>query len=137
MGGVGGEMPMTCEPPELGGLGGAGGDGDLELVGEFTTDYGGTFNVTETLVDMGFAKFHVVSFDNDAGTIVAQNDANNSYYPCLFSRFDWQKEGGSFYYCQSGYAAESEDAALMTMPADAADLEGGCGGFPWSALTEN
>lgn len=133
-GGQGGQGPVTCDAPEA--YGGAGGAASPELEGEFTTSYGSSFDVGDGLIDQGFAKYHIVSFDNEARTIIAQNDEGNAYFPCLFSRFDWHSEQGTIYYCQSAYAAESAQAAMMTTPADSSSLEAGCGGmFPWTTLS--
>ena len=66
---------------------------------------------------------------------IARNDESNMSSPCAWSRFDWAYDGDDLYYCQSAYAAESEEAALDSEPADAEDLEKGCSGFPWSQLT--
>ena len=41
----------------------------------------------------------------------------------------------SLYFCQTAYAAESEQAALENDTADPGDLEEGCNGFGWSELT--
>ena len=76
---------------------------------------------------------YISAYDNETGTIIAQNDASNAYNPDLWSRFDWEYVADKLWYCQTAYAAESEEAALATEAADATNpAEEGCGGFSWT-----
>jgi hypothetical protein len=75
-------------------------------------------------------------YDTDLGNelLIAQNGADNTYNPGLWSRFEWQFDGSALSYCQSVYDGASAEAATAAPRADAADLTEGCGGFPWSTL---
>jgi hypothetical protein len=118
------------------GADGDGGGDALEIVGDYTDDFGGTHEITaDTWTIDGAGVFHVLDFDNDTDYLVAQNDADNTYSPDLFSRFEWVENGDGLYLCQSVFDAESESAAHDAAGADPDDLETGCGGFPWSVLT--
>jgi hypothetical protein len=80
--------------------------------------------------------YAIVSIDADSMVIIAENDANNAFFPGKFSRFDWVQDGDQLYFCQSAFDAETADAAANVDPPDPSDpANGGCGGmFPWSAL---
>lgn len=116
---------------------GCGGSDDdpqpLEIDGSWTDDWGYGHQIDETSWTTMDSVFHISQFDNDRHFLVAQNDAANEYYPELWSRFDWSWADGELYYCQSAFQAVSEDGALAA-GADAADLETGCGGYPWTHL---
>ena len=63
----------------------------------------------------------------------------DSYYPDLWSRYDWvhdsQADGGvGLYYCQVEYAAADEATATANASADHGDISGGCNGFSWAQL---
>jgi hypothetical protein len=151
-GGGGAPEPVTCAaptPPDVGsGEGGAGG-GDavgggggtasvsegLAIVGSYTDDFDGEHTITNATWTSGGSVYNISQFDNEANYVIARNDEGNEYSPCAWSRFDWTESEGDIYFCQSAFAAESEDAALETEPADAEDLEEGCSGFPWSKLS--
>ena len=107
----------------------------LDLIGTYTDSWGGTQTVTDDTWSTGSGSlYHISQFDNDAGSIVAQNDSGNSYNPDLFSKFEWTMDNDGLYYCQSAYNAATEEDA-MNAAADATDLTTGCGGFGWSSLT--
>ena len=80
--------------------------------------------------------FHLTLVDNASSFAIAQNDAQNSFSPGLWSRFDWTTDSASaVWYCQTTYDAPSAEAAQQTPPANAQDLATGCGsGFPWTQL---
>jgi hypothetical protein len=81
--------------------------------------------------------FQFLELSNEEQYVLAQNDAANKYNPGEFSRFDWFEGGdGKLYFCQVTYDADSLDAAREIDAPDHDDLEAGCGGFPWSALTK-
>jgi hypothetical protein len=110
-----------------------------DLAGTWTDDFGTGYVVDEASVQISYegspvAIFHIEEVDNDAGFLLAQNDAANEYFPELYSRFDWAEDGGATYLCQSAFDGETLDEARGGS-ADASDFEAGCGGFPWSMLT--
>lgn len=108
----------------------------LDLVGDYTTNFDGTFTVTESTIDDGLGTYAVLNFDNDAGWVVVQNDSDNGFNPDLYSRFDWAEVGGQLYVCQVTFDSASEEDATDVAPADASDpANDGCGGFSWTAIT--
>ncbi len=81
------------------------------------------------------SSFHITQYSNTESYALAQNDALNEWNPELWSRFDWTWDTeGALYYCQSAYAAETEEEAIAAA-ADNQDLVAGCSGFSWSKLT--
>ena len=145
-GGTTGEPPITCAPPSIvdshggasgeGGAGGAGA-GSLTLEGSYTDNWSGSHVITSTSWSQGSSVYYFSSIDEQAGWAVARNSQTNSWYPCLWSRFDWARVSGKLYFCQTAYNAASEEAALSTPAASSANLSTGCGGFSWSELTAN
>ncbi|HNC98117.1 MAG TPA: hypothetical protein PKW90_18440, partial [Myxococcota bacterium] len=69
-----------------------------------------------------------------ADYLVAQNDAINTYFPGLWSRFDWTMSGSTLYYCQIAYDAADAATAAAASGADPSNLSSGCNGFGWSRL---
>ncbi len=126
---------------ETGGQGGAGGASpELAIAGSYVDSYQDTYVITDTTWTMGIAGttsvFHVTVFSNAGEYLIAQNDAANQFYPSLWSRFDWTRDQGILYYCETTYDAATEQAALDTPRADVNDLAGkGCSGFAWTILT--
>jgi len=82
----------------------------------------------------GTSRYDLTAADAGAGWLVAQNAATNSYYPNLWSKFEWFEDNGQLYYCQSTFDAASESAAENAASADPSNINGGCGGFGWSTL---
>ncbi len=109
----------------------------LEIEGKYTDGWGGTHEVTSQTWTMdGTGVFQIAEYDNDGNWLVAQNDAANAYNPGLWSRMDWTVHESTLYFCQTAYAAASQQAAKDTPAADATDpATTGCGGFAWSTLT--
>lgn len=107
----------------------------LEIAGEYVDEWGSEHTITDEQWQQDALLFHVLSYDNEADSLIAENDANNEWSAGLFSRFDWAWDGDSLYYCQTVYDAETAEDAEAAEPADAANLEGGCGeGFPWTLM---
>lgn len=100
----------------------------------WTTEYPGEGDAGTTT-----SVTHVTSWSNDDagfGVIVGQNDAVDSFYPGLWSRYDWAyADDEELYFCQIEFAAADEETAATNDGADRADLDAGCGGYPWSHLT--
>lgn len=110
------------------------------LVGEYVDVWGTQHTITEVLWIQTFPngegeRYHILDHDNGARWAIARNDADNPWNANLFSRFDWTVDGDDLWYCQSVYDAATEDDAREATPADPSDLDGGCGGFTWTALT--
>lgn len=109
-----------------------GGEG-LGIVGDYVDEWGDTHTITEASWTNAGGAFHISSYDDAAGWLVAQNDAQNQFNPELWSRFEWTWSGDALYYCQSVFDGATEDDALAGS-ADPMDLEMGCGGFAWTHL---
>lgn len=116
---------------------------DLEIIGTYTTDFGSSVTVSNvewkdetTFGDVTYTSlFTITYYDNRETYLVAQNNTDNSYNPELWSRFDWTVSVDTIYYCQSVYDAASEAVAKAAGDvSDPDNLDGGCGGFPWSQL---
>jgi hypothetical protein len=114
--------------------------GELVIAGSYTDEWGVDHTIDETswvqVSPYGSLSFDVLSFDNAARFVIAQNGSTNPYNPDLYSRFDWV-DGlhGDLFYCQSAFDAATEEAAAATPRADDSDPENsGCGGFPWTNL---
>lgn len=106
----------------------------LEIVGSYTDSWGGSHTVTEETWASGSASWAIAAYDNEGDHLVAQNAATNTYFPGLWSRYDWLWSGAELYYCQSAYDAATQ-ADAQAASADRTDLGAGCGGFGWTLLT--
>ncbi|HEU5075687.1 MAG TPA: hypothetical protein VFU02_15950 [Polyangiaceae bacterium] len=130
-GGSGGEAgaggaPACDAPPSA---------AEIEIAGAFRDSYDGTHRIDDEVWQMGASSFDLVDFSNDERWAIAENAADNEFFPESFSRFEWTDEDGVLFYCQSVFAASSEDDAREAPRADASDLLAGCGNFAWSSLT--
>ena len=97
--------------------------------------WGGTHWIDAFTWQMGDSTFAITDNEPSQYRLIAQNGADNTYNPDLWSRFDWTAgDAGSVYYCQTAYAAATEADALATPGADNGDLAGGCGGFSWTEM---
>ncbi|MFT4979505.1 MAG: hypothetical protein ACI8S6_005416, partial [Myxococcota bacterium] len=106
----------------------------LAVSGSYDDAWGSTHLVSAFSWDIGTSTFAISQADDAGQWAVAQNGADNSWNPELWSRFDWAWDSDStLYYCQTAYAAASEAEALAAS-ADSSDLSSGCGGFSWTAM---
>ena len=110
---------------------------ELSITGVWDDGFGGTYDITSESITSWGSLYSISQYSNADMYIIAQNDANNSYNPSLWSRFDWTMDADSnLYLCQTAFDAASEEDALNTPAADSSDpANGGCGDFSWSALT--
>ena len=110
---------------------------ELSITGVWDDGFGGTYDITSESITSWGSLYSISQYSNDDMYIIAQNDANNSYNPSLWSRFDWTMDADSnLYLCQTAFDAASEEDALNTPAADSSDpASSGCGDFSWSALT--
>lgn len=111
----------------------------VSITGAWVDNFGTEHDITaDTWVQsspMGDSTYAILSVDNAAMTLIAENDAGNSFAPGKFSRFDWTEADGTLYYCQTAFDADSADAAANTPDPDPSDpAMGGCSMFTWSAL---
>lgn len=112
--------------------------GPLEVIGEYDTDWGGFVRVTDSSIGLQWYREDVAitAYDNDNDWIVGQNSSDDPWNPDLWSRFDYSVTEDGVLWCQTAFGAESEEAAAATEAADSSDPATGCGGFPWTLLTE-
>lgn len=109
-------------------------ENDLEIAGVYRDSYDAAHRVDDEVWQMGSSTFELLDFSNEERWAIAENAADNEFFPDSFSRFEWTHEAGKLFYCQSVFAASSAADARDEPRADADDLLAGCGGFPWSAL---
>jgi len=133
---------VSCEPEQgsesWGGAGGAGGAENVDIFGDWSSQFGNYtsyYSFDEETIDTGYAIYDVVGISDAGQYVVARNPEGDTYYPCLFSRFDWTLDGEDLYLCRRVLDAESVEAAVEGPASDRDDLETGCNGFPWSQLT--
>jgi len=112
---------------------------DLEIVGNWTDNYGGSHVITNASWDYNTTGYTqqsvIVEYHNASNTLYSQDQSNN-----LYSRVVWtQIANNQFYSCTIVYyKATLEEAKNDPATADATDpATGGCGGFSWSLMTRN
>ena len=116
--------------------------GLLEIIGNYTDDFGGTHQVNQTRWISGTLSFQILGYFNGFDFLLAQNDASNvcppfDCSPNKFSRFSWTTFQTSLYFCQNPFDAETFEAAFNSAAPDNTDPStGGCGGFSWTQLTQ-
>lgn len=118
--------------------------GPLAIAGAYTDAFGTAHEITDTSWTQTFGSgttaaayaFAITSYDNVEQYLIAENGADNGYFPGLWSRFDWTDVDGDLFYCQSAFDAATEEDAFAAPRADDTDpASGGCGGFAWTALS--
>jgi hypothetical protein len=108
----------------------------LPISGRWVDEYTGTHVIDAWRWTTEYGVYHVGERDSVMGWLVAQNDANNSYNPDLWSKFEWTYDlSGVLYYCQSAYDQPDEASAVSAPNADMNDLVTGCFGFSWTSMT--
>ena len=113
------------------------GNDELEIIGEWIEPFPGGMTThvitseswTQTISDFGSFGYDIEAFDNAARWVVGRDQDDRSY-----SRFDWTWEDDALHYCTSAFGLATVEDALAAPMADESDLDGGCSGFPWSAL---
>jgi ABC-type Zn uptake system ZnuABC Zn-binding protein ZnuA len=103
---------------------------DIAIEGNWVDEWG----TNQTIDSDSWNSGTITQFDNEAMWAVAEN-GEDSFNPGLWSKYDWTWNSEELYYCQSTFAAESEADALSANSANSSDLEAGCGGFPWSQMS--
>lgn len=110
------------------------GDDVLDIVGEYTDEWGDMHTIDAASWTNAAGVFHIDQWDDEAMWLVAQNDEANEFSPGLWSRFDWVWSNDDLYYCQSVFDGETVEVALAGS-ANGDDIMLGCGGFAWTSLT--
>ncbi len=110
---------------------------DLAINGVYLDGWGTDHTITNDTWTQTWGVWHISEYDNEAMFVIAENDANNGYFPSAWSRFDWFVDADlAIWYCQTAYDAATEADAQNTPRADDADVAyAGCGGFGWTNLT--
>lgn len=109
----------------------------IELHGAWSGEYGDE-TIDSFTWATSFSATTVVSYDNDDNYAITQNPEDDQWNPSKFNRVVWTEPvDGSFWYCIVDFGLDSAEQALAsTTTADASDpVQGGCGGFPWTALS--
>jgi len=113
------------------------GGGPIELVGTYTTSFG-METISEETWDNGFTVTTIEDWDNNANWAVLKNPADDMFFPEKHSKVVWTEViDGKFHYCTVDFGLDTVEAArTSTKSADASEPgAGGCGGFPWTAMS--
>lgn len=111
-------------------------DTQLEVLGTWSSNFGGDVVITETTWT-GYSANAILEFNNETNQLYFQHSADDDYNPSKFGRIDWTEPANSaFYYCMIVYGQDTlEDAKNNSATTDASDPEtSGCNGFPWTRL---
>jgi hypothetical protein len=107
----------------------------IELLGSYTSNFGGTEAITETK----WGDATIVTFDNEANFAITQQPADDTFNPSKFAKVVWTEPvKGAFFYCTVDFGKDTAAEAQATSnTADASDpTSSGCGGFAWTELYE-
>jgi len=104
----------------------------LEVEGTWVTQ----FETTETVSSNTWNSQTIISYSNKKNFAITQNPVDAKFAPSKFNRLVWTElVGTTFYYCTVDFGLESaSDAENSTKTADSADLDKGCGTFPWTKM---
>jgi len=111
----------------------------LNIRGTYEDIYNGTHVITQTTWTQTYptdtSLFNITTFDNDAGIVIAQNDASNLHLPERWSRLDWVTNDAGVWYCQASSDSMTEgDAQAATAPDRSDPATSGCSGYSWTRL---
>jgi hypothetical protein len=110
--------------------------GVISLAGSYTDQWGSDHVVAWGSWTQDDSSYALTRWNSAEGWAVGQNASENDFNPDLWSRFDWAEVGGSLWYCQTNFAADTEATAEDTPAADPSDpATTGCDGFAWTNLT--
>ena len=126
-------------------LAGCGNDddqGNLEIIGSYTDNFGGSHTIIQASWTQDFGPgnvfiLNITSFSNSLDYLVGENDVSNGASAGTFNRIDWTTFQSSLYFCTTAFSQPTEADALAAGEgvADATDPStGGCSGFSWSRL---
>jgi hypothetical protein len=114
-------------------LAGCGADETFELIGTWTSSFGGT----EVITAERWGEAEVVDVDNDGNRAVLRNPETDMFAPGKFARVVWTEPAGdAFHYCWVDFGLDTRlEAETSTRTADPARPDAtGCGGFAWTRL---
>lgn len=111
----------------------------LSIRGTYEDIYNGTHVITQTTWTQSYPSdtslFNITTFDNDAGIVIAQNDASNASLPERWSRIDWVTDSAGLWYCHGTFDGMTEaDARAAPAPDRGAPATAGCNGYGWTRL---
>lgn len=106
----------------------------ISIYGEYNDNWGSAHVVNSFTWMFGSDSFALKTISNEEGWATAKNSSENTYFPDLWSKFEWFVDSDTIYYCQSAYDKESEEMA-MSVASDRSDKDAGCSEFSWSILT--
>ncbi|NEQ37391.1 MAG: hypothetical protein F6K40_14410 [Okeania sp. SIO3I5] len=112
------------------------------IAGMYVDNYGGQHIINCKNWLMGENSDSIFTYTyvgNSSKIIIAENGADNPYFPEKFSQFNWTYSDNALWYCQQVYDADTAEEAVSHETADtSAPSQGGCGipdnDFPWSKL---
>ncbi len=109
------------------------------LLGDFTDDYRGTYQISDSLWRHGTRMaYKIVAWHVDSQYLIARNAATNPSAPGLWTRIDWMLLSDmapyTWAYCLSAYEAPTRAAAEGARTADRRTPRTGCNGFPFSRM---
>ncbi|MEC9072785.1 MAG: hypothetical protein VX938_10415, partial [Myxococcota bacterium] len=107
---------------------------DLEIAGVWLSSFGQAQTITTLAWNQDQT---IVTWDNDANTLVSQNTEDAPYYPGAFNRIVWtEQDDEGFWYCTVDFGVESLELvqAFDKVPDDTDPAVSGCGGFAWTRL---
>ena len=103
----------------------------LVIEGDWEDAFGDLHSITQQEWINPTGVFNITQFDNDAGWLIAQNDAGNPFNAGKYSKFEWLDDNqGQSFFCQSVFEANTEGEAA-TISADRDNLETGCREMGW------
>ncbi len=108
-------------------------------LGNFTDDYKITYSISDTLwVQNGYAKYHIIKWNQEQQYLVAKNDMNNKSDANKYTRIDYMTfnsmEPYNWGFCLSVYNAETDEIAEKTAAVDRQNPKKGCNGYPFSRM---
>lgn len=108
-------------------------------LGNFTDDYKITYSISDTLwVQNGYAKYHIIKWNQEQQYLVAKNDAANKSDANKYTRIDYMTFTGmepyNWGFCLTVYDAESDEIAEKTAYVDRQNPKKGCNGYPFSRM---
>ncbi|MEO8200027.1 MAG: hypothetical protein ABI679_05840 [Gemmatimonadota bacterium] len=109
------------------------------LLGRFADDYGIAYLITDASWQLGSRdRYRIISWNDSARYLVAQNAESNVENPGKWTRIDWVYLKGmppyEWAFCLSEYRASSRAEAEANHSADGMNPRKGCNGYPFSRM---
>jgi len=127
---VGGVDPAACSAS------------DIPLAGRWYDNFNSAHVVNNTMwlsvSSWGASMYRITQFTSTY--VIAQNPADASYNPSMWSKFEYHSTGSSIAYCTTVYNAPNESAALAadtTSIYDSSNATAGCNGFGFTIMSSH